>query len=84
MDEPIVFDNSREMLNMLWLEHPRGRRFLCPTCGRELEVILSWDEARQLQKHPGVYCPAGEPGHVFRMFNLGPHPSMPRESGAEG
>jgi len=69
MAEGFVFDGSFESLNELFRLHPVGTKFLCPACGVELVVALSWEEAGKLQVHPGVYCPT-DPKHVFRMFNI--------------
>ena len=77
MEQTMNFDNSHEGLVKLFELHPKGAKFLCPECGTELLVILSGAEAREKQKHPGVYC-TNDPKHVFRMFNLTGHPREDR------
>lgn len=80
MTDPIIFDNSREMLGKLIELHPKGVKFLCPVCHSELDVVLSWDEARSVGKHPGIYCPSQQPSHVYRMFNIPRDPPLPGDA----
>ena len=64
-----VFTDSRESLVELFELHPRGVVFTCPECGEDLIVVLSKEEARRTQLHPGIYCPTNS-SHVWQMFNL--------------
>lgn len=80
MGEPAgrTFDGSFESVNELFKLHPQGIAFYCPVCGDEVTVILNWEEARQHDTHPGVFCPRNK-GHVYRLFNL-KRPSRPGET----
>ena len=68
-EEKVTFDGSFEGLNQLLRLHPTGVRFLCPICGQQLTVAVTWEEAARLGVSPGVYCPK-DPDHVFRKFNI--------------
>ncbi len=68
-----VFDNSHSALVDLFEQYPKGVIFTCPVCGVELLVVLSKEESKEKQIHPGIYCPT-DPSHVWQMFNLSGSP----------
>lgn len=73
MAKEIVYDKSPgkaiEMLKLLENEKDENTVFLCPECRAELIVVLNWDKARKLNRHPGVYCTKDEK-QVLRIFNI--------------
>lgn len=62
-------DRALEMLRWMDRERNQDTFFICPECDCELLVVLDWNKARELNKHPGVYCP-GNPLHILRLFNI--------------
>ena len=42
---------------------------VCPVCGEDLLVLLSWEEARKAGGSPGVYCNA-DSKHCCIHFNV--------------
>ncbi len=38
----------------------------CPKCRKDLLLLLSWEEARKLGLHPGIFCP--EDRRHFEIF----------------
>lgn len=34
-----------------------GHTLICPKCNKELTVALTLEKAKELQIHPGIYCP---------------------------
>ncbi len=64
-----IFDGSFESVNMLFRLHPQGTVFCCPVCGSPLTVALTWEQAREQNIHPGVFCPTNSE-HVYRLFNI--------------
>ena len=43
-------------LHVICDRYRRGEIAVCPSCGSDLVVALSWDDANKHSGHPGVFC----------------------------
>ena len=65
----IVYENTVEILNLMFSDARKETNLLCPKCSAILIIITDWPEAKEKGRHPGVYCPK-DSGHVVRLFNI--------------
>jgi len=71
MRETIVYNSSVEFLVQIMEKSPDEICILCPHCRNELVFAPTWEHAKRLAVHPGVYCPTNRK-HVSSMFELQP------------
>jgi len=71
MRETIIYNSSIELLMKIMESSPEELCILCPHCQSELIFASTWEDAKRLAIHPGIYCPLDRK-HVASMFELQP------------